>query len=141
MDENTQKTKKDAGKAMFTKEHKDIVIDPTTQEDINKPLADPAGVKKEDEEFLAMVMDLIEKETINLLTPSTLINYEVYDQLSDEMKGKADMNAQVLLATLRDIKSLWDLNEKDTYQINNLVHKVRVTKERLENDIGDVYII
>lgn len=137
MDENSQK--KDNSNPLFS--GLKINIDPKMQEELNKPVSDPEGISKEDMDFLQKVMELIENETINLLNPTTLINYKVYDALTEELKGKADINSLVILSTLRDIKTLWDLNEKDTYQIKNLVHKVRVTKERLENDIGDVYII
>jgi hypothetical protein len=134
-DEQNQK------KSLFTKAYQSINIEPKTQEELNKPTADDEKMSEENSKFLALVIELIQKETINLLTPSSLINYKVYDQLTEELKAKADYNAILLLGTLRDIKTLLDLNDKETYQIKNLIHQVRTTKERLENDIGDVYII
>ena len=51
------------------------------------------------------------------------------------------MNAVNLLARLREIKSLYDLNRIDSYQMKNLVEYVRLAKEMLENEAGDIFII
>lgn len=118
---------------------KDIPED--EQVKLGKPLKDESGVNPQDMEFLQMLVQKIEDKEIDLHTPSTLLNEVVYGQLSEEAQGKADYNALTLLSTIRQIYTLWQAGEKETYQIQNLVHQVRVTKERLEEIGGDIYII
>lgn len=108
---------------------------------LGKPLKDESGVNPKDVEFLQMLVDKIEKKQIDLHGPSTLLNQPVYDQLNEESKGKADFSAMNLLSTIRQIYALWKAEERETYQIQNLVHQVRMTKERLEEIGGDIYII
>lgn len=111
------------------------------QVEIGKPIKDESGVNPKDMEFLQMLVQKIENKEIELHTPSTLLNEPVYSQLDEEAQGKADYNALTLLSTIRQIYTLWQAGEKETYQIQNLVHQVRVTKERLEEIGGDIYII
>lgn len=117
-------------------------IDPTVQKKvINDPKVDPSGMDEKDLEFLNMVMDKVDKGEINLIDANSILNNKVYDKLSDEAKGKADFDGMNILAILRQIKSLWDLDKRKSFQIKNLVHQVRLTKERVEAKCGDVFII
>lgn len=116
-------------------------ISPKTQAALNKPLGHPGGITDKDKEFLAMLVEKIEKKEINLYQPSSLLNHAVYDNLNDQAKAKAELDALNLLNTIREIHRLWTAEHKATYQIENLVHRVRLTKERLEEAAGDIYII
>lgn len=118
-----------------------IQIDPQTQKKLNDPLAKPTGISQEDQTFLDLVVAKVEKGEINLMQPSSLINHAVYDQLPEDKQGKIDFDAVNLLTTLRNIYDLWKMYHQPTYQIENLVHQVRLTKERLEEISGDVYVI
>lgn len=111
------------------------------QAKLNMPLTDPTGVGSENKKFLDDVVTKIESGQIDLHTPSSLVNNSVYDGLSEEVQGETDLNAVSLLARLREIKDLHDFGQVDSYQFNNLVEQVRLTKERLEKDAGDVFII
>lgn len=111
------------------------------QSNLNKPLVDPTGVSDEDKAFLNDVIAKIESGRINPLTPSSLLNKEVYDKLDEVKQGKADMNALTLLSNVRQIKELSDLGDMDTYQAQNLVKSCRLMKERVEKECGDCYII
>lgn len=108
---------------------------------LGKPLRDESGVSPEDTEFLQLLVDKIDKKEIDLFVPSSLLNEPVYNKLSEEDQGKADYNALTLLSTIRQIYNLWQTGECETYQIQNLVHQVLTTKERLEELGGDIYII
>ncbi|HMR01350.1 MAG TPA: hypothetical protein PKA32_03095 [Candidatus Gracilibacteria bacterium] len=108
---------------------------------MGKPLKDDSGVNPADLEFLQMLMSKIEDGEIDLHVPSSLLNEPVYEALSEEAQGKADYNAMTLLSTIRQIRQLWEMGDKESYQIQNLVHQVRMTKERLEEVGGDIYII
>jgi len=116
-------------------------ISPDTQQMLNNPTEHPQGLDPEDTKFLTMVMEKIDKGEIDLYRPSTLLNYPVYDKLSEEQKGKADYDAMNLLGTIREIRKLWNLGFRNTYQIEYMAHSIRVTKERLEEIGGDIYII
>lgn len=116
-------------------------IDPQIQKKLNEPLELPQGLSQEDQSFLNVVLTKVENKEIDLLKPSTLINQTVYDQLTEDKQGKVDFDAVNLASTLRNIYELWKYYQKPTYQIENLVRQVRLTKERLEEISGDVYVI
>lgn len=116
-------------------------IDPQIQKRLNEPLVKSNGLSKEDEAFLNLLVSKVEKREINLMQPSSLMNHTVYDRLSEDKKGKVDFDAVTLCSTLRQIYDLWKFYQKPTFQIENLVHQVRLTKERLEEISGDVYLI
>jgi len=121
--------------------YKDQDISADTQAMLNKPTAHQGQLDPEDLDFLTMLMEKVDKGDIDLYRPATLLNYAVYDKLSEEDKGKADFDALNLLGTIREIRKLWKAGERNTYQLENLTHRIRVTKERLEALGGDIYII
>lgn len=116
-------------------------IDPLLQQKLNTPPVNPKGLSAEDQAFLNQVVALADSGKINLMQPSSLIKHAVYDQLPSDKQGKVDFDAVNLATTLRNIYGLWKAYQQPTYQIENLVHQVRLTKERLEEISGDVYVI
>ena len=118
-----------------------IPISEETQRILNEPIKHPQGLNDKDQIFLAQLMEKIDKGDINLYRPSTLLNLSVYEQLNEEAKGKADFDAVNLLNSIREIRKLWLNGQHDTYQIENMVHRIRITKERLEELGGDIFII
>lgn len=121
-------------------QYENAQIAPEMQQQLNQPLkADQVDPK--DKEFLKMLVEKIEKGEIKLYVPSSLINHAVYDNLDEANQGKADYDAFNLLSSIREIYQLWTAGNKESYQIINQVHKMRLTKERLEELGGDIYII
>lgn len=118
-----------------------INIDPETQKKLNTPLQKSTGLSDADQAFLNLISDKVDRGEIKLMSPSSLINHAVYDKLSEENQGKVDFDAVNLASTLRNIYDLWKFYQQPTYQIEYLVHQVRLTKERLEEISGDVYVI
>ena len=118
-----------------------IELSPTAQEALNKPLLHPGGLSDEDQKFLAMLVGKIEKKEINLYQPSSLFNHAVYDNLSEQAKNRAEFDAYNMLGAIRDIYRLMQAGHNATYQLENLVHRIRITKERLEEAGGDIYVI
>lgn len=116
-------------------------IDPETQKMLNTPAVDPKGLSQENQAFLNLVVAKVEKGEINLMQPNSLINHAIYDKLTEDKQGKVDFDAVNLAAILRNIYGLWKAYQNSTYQIENMVHQVRLTKERLEEISGDVYVI
>jgi len=141
MDEQNQQQKFTEGKKLVNQALMDTQIDDKVQQMINVPQKDDQGMDEADNKFINAVMLLIRNQTINLYIPETLLNKPVYEKLDLKAKGIADLNAVTLLGDLRQIKKLFEQGFGDTYQIKNLIHHVRVTKERLEAQCGDIYII
>lgn len=106
---------------------------------LNQPLVDPAGFDAADEAFIRDVVAKFESGEIQPHGPSSLLNTAVYDALDDAKKGKADQNALILLGRLRDIVALWKANPSPTFQLKNQIGSIRLTKERLEGELGDVF--
>lgn len=119
----------------------EVIIDQETQNMLNNPLAHPQGLDTADQAFLVILMKKIDDGEINLYKPETLMNMAVYEKLDEQSQGKADFDAVNLLGTIREIRKLWNLGNRDSYQIENLTHQIRLTKERLEELGGDIYII
>lgn len=122
-------------------EQKAIYKDEQTQQMLNEPLANSEGNSAENEKFLSLLLSLIEEGKIELYRPSSLINTPVYEGLDDENKSKADLESVNMLAKIRDIKGLCDAGYRETFQVENLVHTLRESKERLEEAGGDLFII
>lgn len=116
-------------------------VDDNVQKMINTPQIDPTGIDDTDAEYIEKVIKMIDAKKIDLHVPSTLLNLPVYDELGDEAKGAVDINAFNLLAEIRQIKTLWDVGDRDSFQIQNLVHRMRMTKQKVEKEYGDCYII
>ncbi len=127
------------GSKILEYQNRDISAD--TQQMLNKPVEHPEDLEPQDKEFLEMLMAKIDKGEIDLYRPSTLLNMPVYEKLTEAARGKADFDALNLLGAIREIRKLWAAGERNTYQIEYLTHRIRLTKERLEEIGGDIYII
>ena len=123
-------------------QQKAIFMDEATQKNLNTPLQDSTGsIDGKDQEFLNLILSLIEEGKIDLYKPSSLLNNDVYNTLNDKQKGEVDISAMNMLNAIREIKGLNDNGFRDTFQMNNLVSKLRYNKEELESADGDVFII
>ncbi len=116
-------------------------VDQYVQQMINKPQIDPTGIDDTDMEFMEKVIKMVESEIIHLYVPSSLINEPVYKKLDEQTQGRVDLNAVNLLSEIRQIKTLWDAGDRDSFQIQNLIYRMRHTKQIIEKEIGDCFII
>lgn len=116
-------------------------IDQEELKKLNAPLLDPNWKNQADEDFLNLLIKHIQEGKINLYRPSTLINFEVYDKLPTEAQGKTDLEAMNLLSAIREMKGLFDNGFLHSFQMENLVQRIRGTKERLEKEAGNIFII
>ena len=119
---------------------KDLYKDPATQEMLNTPAPDPTGASVKDKEFLNTVIQLLEAGKIDLYKADSIINGEIYAKMSEKQQGEIDLEALNILAALREIHGLWKLNQVDTFQMQSVVNRIRLTKERVEQNEGDVFI-
>ena len=106
---------------------------------LNQPMEDPTGFDEADEAFIYDVVAKFDSGEIKPHSPSSLLNEDVYEAMDDTRKGKADQNAFNILSRLRSIYDQWKANPVPTLQIQNEIHFIRLTKERLESELGDVY--
>ena len=117
---------------------------PEVQAMLNKPISIKPKLYKTDpadKVFLEEVISKVTSGQIHLFTPSTLLNTSIYENASPELKSKADYDILILIHKIRQIKKLWDEGDRNSYQIMNLVHSLRLTKENLESLQGDIFII
>ncbi|MBI4232198.1 hypothetical protein HY605_03105 [Candidatus Peregrinibacteria bacterium] len=122
-------------------QQKTVFKDQKTQQELNTPLKDSSGLSDADKEFLKLLISYINEGKIDLYKPSSIINSEVYNKIDEQKQGKADLEAVNLLSTIRDIKGLYDAGYGESFQIQNLVERLRATKERLEAEGGNLFII
>ena len=118
-----------------------MIIDEKTQKELNIPLKTQKVADPTEKAFLENLVKLINEGKINLFRADTLINHLIYDKLPEDKQGKVDLEALNLLAAIREIKGLYDAGFVDTYQMENLVERLKSTKERLESAGGDLFII
>src|SRR3989339_1861744 len=104
-----------------------------TQKIVNQPIANPKGLSDEDQQLVNLIASLVEDSKINLYSPSSLLNQEVCDKLTDEQKGKVDMQSFNMLSTIREIYNYHKSDFPDaSYQFENMVTKFRLQKETTE---------
>jgi hypothetical protein len=121
--------------------YKDYQVDDQTQKTLNAPLQDATGFNAGHEDFLKMLISKLGTGELNTYTPSTLYNQPVYDKLTEEDQEKADLTAINLMSMIRQIETLWKLEQTASFQIQNLVETVFQMKSKFEEKHGDVYII
>ncbi|MBL4694533.1 hypothetical protein JKY72_04150 [Candidatus Gracilibacteria bacterium] len=122
-------------------QQKAVHKDENTQKELNAPTVDPTGVSPEDSAFLDLLIQMVGDGKIELYKPSSLFNDEVYDKLDTKRQGSVDMASINMLSAIRNIKDLYENGFKDSFQIQNLVHDLRVKKEAFEDTDGDLFII
>ncbi len=111
-----------------------------SQQVVNTPIEDPTGMDDDDQQLVDMIVSLVDEKKINLYQPSSLLNQDVYEALDDEKKGAVDQKSFNMLTTVRDV---YNFNKSEftnnSYQFQNMVHKLRLQKEETEKSCGDVF--
>jgi len=123
------------------KKYQNVQIDEKTQQKLNEPLKDETGFNEGHEDFLKMLIRKLESGELKPHQPATLYNRPVYDKLSEEDQEKTDLTAINLMSLIRQIESLWKIDQSATFQIQNLVESIFQMKSKFEEHYGDVYII
>lgn len=108
---------------------------------INKPLETTDALSAENEEFLNLVVQKVDSGEINVHTPKSMMNLPVYEKLTETEQDKIDIYAVNMLSTIRRIQNLCLIDQKYTYQMQNLLEEFRLRKEETEKTFGDVFII
>ncbi len=125
----------------IVKKYQDHIVDPKTQAELNKPEHDKTGFNEGHEDFLKDLIKKLEEGTINPYDAKTLHNKDIYAKLAEEEQEETDLVAQNIMGIIRQIEQLWKIEQKSSFQIQNLVETVFQMKSKFEEKHGDVYII
>lgn len=123
------------------KKYENHQVSAEVQEQLNKPLKDDTGFNDGHEDFLKTLIEKLSSGVLVPTNPSTLYKKEAYEKLTEEQQEKVDLTAINLMSLIRQIESLWKLDQTATFQIQNLVETVFQMKSKFEKEYGDVYII
>lgn len=126
---------------LYDERTNNLPISPSLQASMNTPTIDPDGIDVSDEQYLEIIMKMIDGGKINLMDPRSLLNLNIYEKLNPQQEYKVDMNTQIIMARLRDISDLWKRGEKKTYQMKGLIASLRQAESRVEQDCGNVFVI
>jgi hypothetical protein len=118
------------------KKHGNSDIKPGTQQMLNKPLAEK--MDEADTVFLQDVIAKVESGEIDLLAPASILNAGIYENLDTQKGQKVDLTLHSLLFNLRQIMSWHQAGERENSQTANMIHDIRLKKEKLEAEVGDV---
>ena len=121
--------------------YKNHIVDEKTQKNLNKPLTDQTGFNDGHEEFLKLLIQKLENKELNPHDTETLYNKDIYDKLTENEQEKASLTAINLMSMIRQIESLWKLDKKATFQIQNIVETIFQMKSHFEEKHGNVYVI
>lgn len=114
-------------------------IAPEVQTMLNAP-SKTGSWSDEEQIFLNDLLAKVEAGTIQLYSPSSLLNTAVYEKLAPEAQGKTDLNAMNMIGKIREIVNLMKLYNEPNDIVKNLVESLFADKKRLE-EAGDIFII
>ena len=123
------------------KKYNDHITDSDTQQRLNQPLQKDDGMHSKHDEFLKLLISKLESSELDPLNIQTIYNPDVYNNLNEEEKEKTNLVAVNIMSIIRQIESLWKIEQKSSFQIQNLVDTVFQMKAKFEEKHGDVYII
>jgi len=115
-------------------------IDEQTQSALNQPFSNPqTSLSDDDKSFLENLIKRIESGEINLHSPSSILNQEVYDQLPGDKKSQADLFLNSTLFVIRQAYDFYQSSfDNNSDMMINMVQELRMKKETLEKELGDV---
>ncbi|MGE3278799.1 MAG: hypothetical protein AB7J40_03310 [Candidatus Altimarinota bacterium] len=121
-------------------EHQNAAIDENTQSSLNQPYSNPqTALSEDDKSFLENLIKRIEAGEINLHTPSSILNQAVYDQLPGDKKSQADLFINSTLFVIRQVYDFYHSSfDNNSDMMINMVQELRMKKEMLEKELGDV---
>ncbi len=118
-------------------EHKHLPED--AQKQAGKAIA--GAMKPEVEEFLNVLLGLLEKKEIDPADPKTFLNTAVYEKLGQTNKDKIDLALINLGHMLEDTIEfrLSKLTPDSSPQLETMIAGLLQTKTRIEEKAGDVF--
>ena len=121
-------------------QHQDTEIDQKTQAALNTPFNDPmTSHTAENKAFLENLIQKINSGEINLLSPSSIIDQDIYSSLSSDKKAKADLFVNNTLFAIRRVYDFYNnpfSNESD--MMIQMVIELRQKIDTLEQELGNV---
>lgn len=123
--------------AQFLKEQQSLSVE--DQKRIGRSVA--AKMDPKHEEFMKLILQLLEGKEIDILKPETFLKEEVYEQLSDMTKDKVDlalMNIADLLSQIVDFR-LSKETPDESPELESMISYLWQMKERVEKQHGNVF--
>jgi len=122
------------------KKHQKKVVDQKTQEELNRPKTSRNRIF-EHEDFIEEIIKKLENNEIDPYAPRSLLNLEVYNKLSEQDEGRVDLAARNICSILHSVQDLWVQDHSRSTVMVDLIQTIKASKERVENELGDVFII
>jgi len=121
-------------------QHQNAAIDSQTQSRINQPFSKAnSSLSAENKAFLENLIKRVESGEIELHTPSTIMNESVYEKLPNNKKTEADLFVNSTLFVIRQVYDFYRASHNtDSEMMQSMVQELRLKKETLEKDMGDV---
>lgn len=121
-------------------QHQNAAIDSQAQSRINQPFSQASSsLSAEDKAFLENLIKRVQGGEIELHTPSTIMNESVYEKLPGNKKVEADLFVNSTLFVIRQVYDFYHSeHNNDSEMMQNMVRELRMKKEMLEKDMGDV---
>lgn len=118
-------------------EHKHLPEE--AQKQAGKAIA--GSMKKELEDFLNLLLDLLKKQSIEAANPKTFLNEAIYDALPQADKDQTDLALMNLGHMLEDVIEfrLSKLTPDSSPQLETMIAGLLQTKSRIEEKVGDVF--
>ncbi len=97
-------------------------------------------------EYLVFLERLLNPEdtsvpTINLYTPESILNKDIYDGLDEMAQAKVDQVTPTLCGHLRMLQGLMKSGQGHGAQAEHYVEMIHQYKSELEQEVGDVLIL
>lgn len=120
-------------------EHADL--SEADQKKAGKAIAGSMG--HEHTEFVKLVCDMLTKKEIDPALPETLLNKDVFAQLSEEAKSAVELALVNIVDQLRHVAEFYLSKETPdaSPQLQNMIEQLWHMKERVEMRYGDVFKI
>jgi hypothetical protein len=121
-------------------DYQNITLTPEQHQRVNAPLQLTA-LGADEEEFLKMLMQKIDRGEIKLMEPNSLLNLSIYEKLKEEDEYRVDLVKHHVLILLRHIRDLFERDIHVSAQMQNLIAELKRIKEKCEAEFGDVFKI
>ena len=101
----------------------------------------PGSMTDEHENFVKLILSMLDKKEIDVNTPDSFLKMEHYNVLSEEKKAKVDVAKLNIADQLRHIVSfrLSKQTPDSAPQLETMIDYLWQMKERVEKEHGDVF--
>lgn len=120
----------------LAQQHQDL----PEEEQVKAGQALAGNMKDEHEQFMLMLVKLVDEGSIDLYVTDTLLNPAVADALSEEARAQVGLALMNIVAQIRQIYDFYksEKTPNESPHLQTMVEHVWQTKSKLEEEYGDV---